>query len=910
MDLSLFKPGEPGRYRRIYTSLIFIFIAIFSATLKAQVDLNKGYLWLSQQQAVTGGFSSDSSIAEDIQVTSAALQALTQANQNSLINYSLAVEYLAKGDISNTQGLSRLLMAGVQDAAQQVSYMNDLLARQNADGGFGFQQGYDSSVLDTSYALLTLSVLQFDDSVVLAKALGYLVGQQTSGGGFFLTDGNQPSVYLTALASKALQGYLFKYQVGEAIDLASHFLISSQAVSGGWGELWLTSIALQAVIPVVTDTTLYVDALDFLAASQMESGAWQSDVYVTALALNALYLAQNIKFPVDPNSGALTATIVDGASQLGLAGVTISLTGSGNLQFSSDQDGLFRGENIPPGSYRVTYEAYGYASASQSVQLQAGQLISLGKVSLSPVPTEGVVYGIVTDGKTGLPLSGVTLNVDGIEQKTLVSGEDGSYRVSIKEGGTTISASLDGYQTASAATSIVAGTSIRFSPALFETGSAPNNPFASISGQVIDADTKHALSFVDIRIQDSDSSAQTDGDGRFSLQTEAGEVVLSFSLDGYTPVYIKMLAPQGNTLEIGAIPLTKSVLGDFSSVYGIVVDEQTGKPIPGAKVSVEGMDISQRANGGGIYDLVNIDTLTFDLFVQATGYMSSRVSLSLASHERVQQNIKLSSAATGQVDISYLQSDQNSYDAYQPVAISFGLNNSGVDGKNVRAVTEILDNKDQVLNTQSMSSLSGDLDTQSLITLLPEQSTDLTDSWFTGNHAPGTYSVRVKVYDGLSNNLLAERRNYFDIRETSQISQLKITPKPLFSYVGETTQVTLNGIIENRSNVSVPVKLGYNFLHADGSVIHSGLLEFQLEPGELNKAISMAQFEHLFEQKGAYQTTFELLSDTQAQQSSVRPVTVSPTTRLEVSQDILPKVVIPSGNKTVSVQIRLQGVEQ
>lgn len=905
MEMFLSKQGIADIQKCTIVFLLFCTFAFFSSIVKA--DTEKGYLWLASQQSVSGHFSDQATLASSFQASSEAVNALLQANKNDLFSLGNALSYLNLQYTSNTESIARLLNAGVDDEAKRVELLNQLLAMQNEDGGFSFKTGFDSSVLDTSFALLTLSQLQFDDSQVLSKAMGYLSANQTSGGGFFLSNSNQPSIYLTAMASKALQGYIFKYRVGDIIDKASDFILSDQA---SLNNVWVSSIALQAVIPVVTDSTAYAGIIESIIAQQLENGSWEDDVYVSALALNALYLAKNIKFPVDPSSGAFSGSVTDASNQLPLSKVEINVVGNTNIKVLTDEHGKFHIENLAPGSYQITYSLLGYGIGTINANLEAGQLISLGKTRLQAVSTESVLYGVITDATNGLPLSGVLIKTEGEIITEAMTEVDGSYRLVTKSGTTSVSVSLTDYDSVIIMTNLVAGVTSRLSSSLYKAGTTPDNLNTIIKGIVIDDIYKQKLVNVSVSIQGYDITVLTNSQGEFTLESPKAEAVLSFSLAGYSPIYLNVLSPLGAMSNIGVVPLSTTSAGESSSIFGLVSDEVTGKPIAGALVTAEGTGVEARTNADGVYELVNITTLDFSLFVKATGFMSKLIAVKLETYDRIQQDINLTSSSNGGVEITELVSDQTSYSAYTDVVLNTALFNSSAEAKNVRVVTEIFDAQNEIINSKSTSSATGGLDSAELIPVLPQEVKDLTTHWYTGIQKPGSYSVIVKVYDGLSTRILAEKKTVFSITATRMISQLKITPKPLFAHVSETANVELNSVLSNRSNVPVTVKLGYNFIDSNSVVIKSGVVDIVIEPEEMTKTIQLTQLIHTFLEKGVHSISFEVMSATKPIESEIGSIIVSPTTRLEVGQDISPKVLIPNGNKRISVKINLQGVEQ
>jgi hypothetical protein len=84
-------------------------------------------------------------------------------------------------------------------AAIRVVTESDLLARQNADGGWGYYRG-SSWTEPTCYALLGLWAAGTRDSTALERGASWLRAKQNSDGGFAPKDGVAESTWVTTLA--------------------------------------------------------------------------------------------------------------------------------------------------------------------------------------------------------------------------------------------------------------------------------------------------------------------------------------------------------------------------------------------------------------------------------------------------------------------------------------------------------------------------------------------------------------------------------------------------------------------------------------------------------------------------------------------------------------------------------------
>ncbi|MHB8624233.1 MAG: prenyltransferase/squalene oxidase repeat-containing protein [Sulfuricaulis sp.] len=100
-------------------------------------------------------------------------------------------EFPVQGGQNNVRYLARLVMINAKAGVDTTALVNTLMSYQNLDGGFGFQVGYQSSVLDTAYALEGLARANYISNPQTAVAVGYLLSQQQASGGWAAGD-NDP----------------------------------------------------------------------------------------------------------------------------------------------------------------------------------------------------------------------------------------------------------------------------------------------------------------------------------------------------------------------------------------------------------------------------------------------------------------------------------------------------------------------------------------------------------------------------------------------------------------------------------------------------------------------------------------------------------------------------------------------
>jgi TonB-dependent SusC/RagA subfamily outer membrane receptor len=158
-----------------------------------------------------------------------------------------------------------------------------------------------------------------------------------------------------------------------------------------------------------------------------------------AEALEQVLQGTNVTISVSPNgmihlvekkgaqpqsTGTVQGRITDSATQKGISGATVSITGGGTkLSVSSGEDGTYRILNVPSGEHTLSIRFLGYKTYTRTVVVEQGKAVTVNAV-LSPAAS--VLSGVVTTatGKQRRMEIGndiTTLKVDSIQQVAPVS---------------------------------------------------------------------------------------------------------------------------------------------------------------------------------------------------------------------------------------------------------------------------------------------------------------------------------------------------------------------------------------------------------------------------------------------------------------------------------------------------------
>ena len=249
------------------------------------------------------------------QSTGEAATAFSLDNGQALPDLSLIVSRFLSLDLNSAEYFSRAIILALRlGEAGDSAVLDQLLSRQNPDGGFGDRPGYTSTVYDTAFALHAMAMTGMRTTPESARAVAFLRDSQHADGSFGIDRFNNSTPYLSALAVRALAAYQYVYNISETLERGRNYLLSLSETGSDWPTDWEAAQFLLAVVPGTTNSSLYQGSLNWLKAQQLANGSWQNDVFATALAIQALHLSENIRFPSEPDTATLRGRLVDADS--------------------------------------------------------------------------------------------------------------------------------------------------------------------------------------------------------------------------------------------------------------------------------------------------------------------------------------------------------------------------------------------------------------------------------------------------------------------------------------------------------------------------------------------------------------------------------------------------------------------
>nr|WP_282562562.1 carboxypeptidase regulatory-like domain-containing protein [Marinobacter panjinensis] len=796
-----------------------------------------------------------------------------------------------------------------------------MLSRQGADGGFGHFAGYDSTALDTSYALIALQAAG-SDVLVAGDALQFFSSAQQADGSFPLYE-DQASVMVTALATKALKPYLYTHDIADVLRGSVNYLYSARNADGHWGTAWESALALQALIPVTTDVSKYGKAVDFLKASQSPEGDWGQQVYTTSISVAALKMLASIDVPVDPEKAVVAGRLVDASSGASIPSATIDVLGFSNEDVAISSDGSFVISNLGSDSYVVAYSAAGYLGASQSITLQKGQFANVGTIRLAVAPTTVLISGVITESGSGSPVPGVTItSVVGGNTNSTVSGVDGTYQLLSEPGTATLSVQSSDYYPVSATADLQAGTRVSFSPSLQAlTEDQPNS--SSVSGTVVDSNAQ-PIENVSISIVGSSSVSLTNEVGSFELTNlDGGNISVAVRKSGFESVNFSLVVPDRTNVDIGYISLKEEAVLPSTSIRGQVVDMVTGLGVPGASISVGSSKTTSDVNG--FYQLSDIPVLEFTVSTNASGYLFSNKDVSLAEHTDLNLDINIRKADLGGVNIVQATTEKSVYGAYEPVLITADVENDTALNQGARFYVRVLNSEGKEVESFSGANLPP-LDPQSdpeelahyqehleaaIQDFAPgeQRSIKLEQWWNTLVVKPGVYTITVQALDGTTSNFVSESSTTVTVEPTNVLASLDPKASPGYVLLNNQADIELYAEIYNRSNINVNLEFDYLLTDPDGRVITQGHSQLELAPENTNARQVLSVLPYDFDASGEYRLVVENVSGATVSSQSTGIIFVPPSIRLKATQSLSPGEVVPLEGVSVESKIQVEGVD-
>nr|WP_319396084.1 prenyltransferase/squalene oxidase repeat-containing protein [uncultured Desulfobacter sp.] len=264
--------------------LIVVSVLLYSSHT-TYADITQAAIYIESNQNDNGSWGNDPAITYFETVE--AVKILSELGLTGA-SYQRGVNFISDYAIGGVEDNAHKVNA-VVDAGRNIDEELDIILNaQNSDGGFGFDQGYESDVYHTALALSALNKAGVSDTGVLGTTVSYLVNQQNTNGAFSLSDDHE-SIYLTALVAETL--HLIGGQSSQ-VNLAIQWLLTMQNTDGGFGEnassIFESSRVYKLLHTVSPDLQEADEVHDYIVSQQYVNGSYNNDIYQTATAAQCL----------------------------------------------------------------------------------------------------------------------------------------------------------------------------------------------------------------------------------------------------------------------------------------------------------------------------------------------------------------------------------------------------------------------------------------------------------------------------------------------------------------------------------------------------------------------------------------------------------------------------------------------
>jgi len=567
-------------------ALRFVLLALLCICAPAYADVATGMQWLDDRETATGvHLPSDLANASDTNAE-AWITAFRLSRSAQFTQLTSVVQNQRDASLSSLARQARLRLDQGQSASGQLA---ELLALQQADGGFPPRAGFQSEVLTTTWVMLALDRAGQGSGTPASRALGYLLTIQQSDGGFLSAAGNLSSVFASAHVARVYADYRNRFSLTQPIARLTSFLQNARKPDQSFGESFETGFALDALLALRADRQALAPAFAALRARQAANGSFGDDAYVTAIAIRALWASEQPE--ANPTLAGLTARILSADTELPIAGAQLVLSGASNATQVSNNLGRMQSSTLPGGAYQAVLSFPGMRDISFAITLANGRVLDLGDLRMiqgsAPGADYALIRGRVINSETGSGIAGATLGL-ATPPTQVISDADGRFQfLQVPVGQVQISAAASGYSSRSITLTATPQTTIDLSLELAPTALVTG---ARIRGVIVNAQSSAPLSGVSIAVTAGAPlvSTLTNGSGTYELAVSAGALVtVTASLNGFDPVTIQVPLVDNEIVQFSPrlYPTGTTPTGaNRATISGTVVNQGTRQPIQGALI--------------------------------------------------------------------------------------------------------------------------------------------------------------------------------------------------------------------------------------------------------------------------------------------------------------------------------------
>ncbi|HRH76387.1 MAG TPA: carboxypeptidase regulatory-like domain-containing protein [Cellvibrionaceae bacterium] len=608
--------------------------------MSTQVLASPSQDWIIAQQSLDGAFQNESATGTAAQATFEAINAFYLDPAIPPSNLQAAQEFLATTIAGHTEYLARLAIAMANANASNESTIADLLNRQNRDGGFGAYTGYESDPLSTQWVLRVFGTTQTNKQVA-AKAISYLLSKQNSNGGWHI-DGRS-SVALTAEILLTLDAYQLTSGVTAAVSAGRAFLVQQKQNDYLWGRSFESALALSALSLGANSSAEFDLSVAALKARMNDSNSsWHSDVYTTALVLQAMKRVGALGLGGSAKGNAQGQVTLASSTQA-IAGAAVTVMNS-SFSAVTDTNGKFLLNNLPIGPQTLIIQKEGYTPTSVAVLIEKSKTIDAGKIALGQAQSSVFINGRVFENTSQINIPAATISLNGAKVISVKSGNDGTFEfINLPLGNYNFSISANGYHAVNGTFTLAAGKNLQINQPLVSISTPLVNGPASLHGLVLNASTR--IPVADAKVWIDEQFVITDAQGNFnSPLVTRGTHQLRVEGAGYVAAQYTITFPAGASGELGTLLLntaSSSQAANNLQILSTSVDSITGKAIAGAMVSVVNAGITVVTDAQGQAVLNGISELSVNVEISAPGYWTQAYQLQASAFGSIAAQFKL-----------------------------------------------------------------------------------------------------------------------------------------------------------------------------------------------------------------------------------------------------------------------------
>lgn len=267
--------------------------------------LTAGVSWLGSQRGFDANqFLAEQALALSLNAVDAnpTLTRLVLQRSTSAPDFGGFVDY-AGDSYDSALALQALATNEPAYTTAIAGVVTTLIARQNGDGGWGIDQGFDSNLVMTAEVLTAFSVVRGQQAppATIAAAQAYLARSINVDGSIGL------NVLETAVAFRALA--LSGYQLSSTAAATLNYLGAQKAADGSWGgDAYLTARVLEAYAANKPNLTIKEGDLTLNPAEVSEGGNVTATIKVTNIGAAAA-AATNVTLFVTDTAGRNLGTV-------------------------------------------------------------------------------------------------------------------------------------------------------------------------------------------------------------------------------------------------------------------------------------------------------------------------------------------------------------------------------------------------------------------------------------------------------------------------------------------------------------------------------------------------------------------------------------------------------------------------